>query len=89
MPTSRLKIGCPAGKCAAEVESTGQVKLDEMKVETQVLAYSEVAGKEHWWWDTTKSNDGGVMFDSVVRRFMHTQVQLDMSDDSGATLPAE
>ena len=27
----------------------------------------EVSNKEHWWWDTTRSNDGGVMNDATMR----------------------
>eukprot|EP00730_Choanoeca_flexa_P004489 TRINITY_DN11710_c0_g1_i5.p1 TRINITY_DN11710_c0_g1~~TRINITY_DN11710_c0_g1_i5.p1 ORF type:complete len:877 (+),score=197.04 TRINITY_DN11710_c0_g1_i5:98-2728(+) len=29
--------------------------------------YEELAGKDHWWWDTSVANDGGVMFDSTLR----------------------
>ena len=32
----------------------------------------EVAGKEHWWWDTKETNDGGVMDDVQMRRFWKT-----------------
>ncbi|KAK3286850.1 hypothetical protein CYMTET_5616 [Cymbomonas tetramitiformis] len=28
----------------------------------------EVPGKGHWWWDTAKENDGGVMDDSQMRQ---------------------
>jgi hypothetical protein len=34
------------------------------------LEYSEVPGKEHWWWDTDQPNDGGVVFDAAVRKFL-------------------
>ena len=27
----------------------------------------ELAGKEHWWWDTRAENDGGCMDDQQVR----------------------
>ena len=29
----------------------------------------ELAGKEHWWWDTRETNDGGVMDDNQMRAF--------------------
>lgn len=29
----------------------------------------ELADKEHWWWDTYKTNDGGVVNDPVIRNF--------------------
>jgi hypothetical protein len=32
-------------------------------------ALEEVRGKEHWWWDTAKENDGGVLHDDVMRDF--------------------
>lgn len=34
------------------------------------MSLSEIAGKEHWWWDTQIANDGGVVFDPVVRDFL-------------------
>lgn len=33
------------------------------------VTYQEIAGKEHWWWDTYKTNDGGVTNDPVIREF--------------------
>ena len=33
------------------------------------VTYSEVANKEHWWWDTFRTNDGGVVNDPVIRNF--------------------
>ena len=29
----------------------------------------EVRGKEHWWWDTSSDNDGGVLNDQTMRAF--------------------
>ena len=34
------------------------------------VTLSEIAGKDHWWWDTLEANDGGVLFDPPVRTFM-------------------
>ncbi|XP_067681590.1 uncharacterized protein [Haliotis asinina] len=31
--------------------------------------YTELAGKEHWWWDTWQTNDGGVVNDQQLRDF--------------------
>lgn len=33
------------------------------------VSYDEIAGKEHWWWDTYSTNDGGVTNDPVIRGF--------------------
>ena len=33
------------------------------------VTYSELPNKEHWWWDTYKTNDGGVVNDPVMRKF--------------------
>ena len=33
------------------------------------VTYSELPGKEHWWWDTFATNDGGVVNDPVIRQF--------------------
>jgi len=31
---------------------------------------SELPGKNHWWWDTDATNDGGTMFDPEMRSFI-------------------
>ena len=33
---------------------------------------TELPGKEHWWWDTHRPNDGGAMNDDEMRRFFNT-----------------
>ena len=38
------------------------------------VTYSEIADKEHWWWDTHTTNDGGVMNDPVMRKFALSHV---------------
>lgn len=39
------------------------------------VTYSEIADKEHWWWDTYKTNDGGVVNDPVIRKFAVSHAQ--------------
>jgi len=39
------------------------------------VTYSELAEKEHWWWDTFKTNDGGVVNDPVIRKFAVSHAQ--------------
>ena len=39
------------------------------------VTYSEIADKEHWWWDTHKTNDGGVVNDPVIRKFAVSHAQ--------------
>eukprot|EP01097_Dermamoeba_algensis_P008006 TRINITY_DN5184_c0_g1_i1.p1 TRINITY_DN5184_c0_g1~~TRINITY_DN5184_c0_g1_i1.p1 ORF type:complete len:451 (+),score=128.00 TRINITY_DN5184_c0_g1_i1:154-1506(+) len=45
--------------------------LSELGVD---LTFDELSGKDHWWWDTSKANDGGVMFDPKVRSFFKTRL---------------
>ncbi|CAE8684080.1 unnamed protein product, partial [Polarella glacialis] len=33
------------------------------------VTLTEIKGKEHWWWDTETSNDGGVVNDEQLRAF--------------------
>eukprot|EP01033_Poteriospumella_lacustris_P012179 gene12179-8712_t len=33
------------------------------------VSLEEVAGKQHWWWDTAQDNDGGVLNDPRMRAF--------------------
>ena len=37
---------------------------------------------DHWWWDTSAPNDGGVMFDTSLRAFMelHFKSPVSMAD---------
>ena len=39
------------------------------------VTYLELADKEHWWWDTYKTNDGGVVNDPVIREFAVSHAQ--------------
>ncbi|CAG2189140.1 unnamed protein product [Mytilus edulis] len=34
-----------------------------------MVNYTEPEGKEHWWWDTKDTNDGGVVNDKYIRDF--------------------
>lgn len=45
------------------------------------MTYSEIADKEHWWWDTYETNDGGVVNDPVIRSFAigHAQTTGELS----------
>lgn len=45
------------------------------------VTYSEIADKEHWWWDTYETNDGGVVNDPVIRSFVigHAQTTGELS----------
>lgn len=33
------------------------------------ILFEEIAGKDHWWWDTSHPNDGGVTNDAKLRKF--------------------
>jgi len=48
------------------------------------LTFNELPGKDHWWWDTASTNDGGVMFDKEVRNFLKKGIR-----DSVPKLPKE
>ncbi|XP_033104012.1 uncharacterized secreted protein ARB_06907-like [Anneissia japonica] len=41
-----------------------------LKEENVNVTYKELPGKEHWWWDTWKTNDGGAVNDPQLRNFM-------------------
>lgn len=34
------------------------------------VTLTELPGKEHWWWDTAKPNDGGAVNDPEIRNFL-------------------
>ena len=46
--------------------------------------YEEVAGKEHWWWDTTSDNDGGVLNDATLRQLYDKLLSRPSSSSSSA-----
>lgn len=33
------------------------------------VTYEELPGKDHWWWDSTRANDGGVLNDKTMRDY--------------------
>lgn len=37
------------------------------------ITYMEINGKEHWWWDTKETNDGGVVNDQQIRDFTNAR----------------
>lgn len=39
----------------------------------------ETQGKQHWWWDTYKSNDGGAVNDDLMRNFYSTCLEISNS----------
>jgi hypothetical protein len=39
----------------------------------------ETQGKQHWWWDTNKPNDGGSVNDDVMRKFYSTCLEISSS----------
>lgn len=45
------------------------------------VEYQEIPGKEHWWWDTVKENDGGVSNDEKIRKFIRKVVEEYESSD--------
>ena len=36
---------------------------------------SELKGKEHWWWDTERANDGGALNDDEMRAFFNSTLR--------------
>ncbi|OWF46589.1 uncharacterized secreted protein ARB_06907-like [Mizuhopecten yessoensis] len=53
--------------------------LSEIQV---MINYTELPDKEHWWWDTWETNDGGVVNDRQLREFTDSITQTDASCDS-------
>lgn len=44
--------------------------------------FEEVHGKQHWWWDTNKDNDGGVLNDDKMRSFYASCLQRVLREDT-------
>ena len=42
-------------------------------------------GKEHWWWDTVSTNDGGALDDAQLRRFWKRITRKDKQQQSYCT----
>jgi pimeloyl-ACP methyl ester carboxylesterase len=53
--------------CARHVVSGG--KTEQSACVGHFITNSEVPGKEHWFWDSVKTNDGGVVNDAAMRKF--------------------
>ncbi|XP_070577207.1 uncharacterized protein [Ptychodera flava] len=41
-----------------------------LKEQNSSVSYDELPGKEHWWWDTWETNDGGAVNDKQLRDFV-------------------
>lgn len=50
--------------------------LKEIEV---MVNYTELPNKEHWWWDTWETNDGGVVNDRQLREFTNRITEVDGS----------
>jgi hypothetical protein len=46
----------------------------------------ELAGKEHWWWDSYETNDGGALDDPQLRRFFKRALSFGKSGAVGAVI---
>jgi hypothetical protein len=51
----------------------------------------EVPGKQHWWWDTKKDNDGGVLNDLTMRNYYSNcynryQLEIDINKNASKLL---
>ncbi|XP_033736186.1 LOW QUALITY PROTEIN: uncharacterized secreted protein ARB_06907-like [Pecten maximus] len=59
--------------------------------EIQVMVnYTELPDKEHWWWDTWETNDGGVVNDQQLREFTDNITKVDGScDGDGCDISTE
>ncbi|XP_072030612.1 uncharacterized protein [Amphiura filiformis] len=52
------------------------------------VTYTELAGKEHWWWDTWTTNDGGAVNDPQLRNFAN-QIAEDAPSYASGSCDAE
>ncbi|XP_072171857.1 uncharacterized protein [Diadema setosum] len=53
------------------------------------VTYSELAGKEHWWWDTWETNDGGAVNDPKLRDFANSHANIQLASPSPQSCHAE
>ena len=44
-------------------------------------------GKEHWWWDTTYTNDGGALDDGQLRKFWKRVLRIEKQQRNNYTAP--
>lgn len=61
-----IRVGSMDGTTHPWYSRRTQRLLEQLQVNS---TYEEVSGKEHWWWDTSASNDGGVINDPRMRAF--------------------
>lgn len=56
-----------------------------LKEQGNNVTYSELANKEHWWWDTYNTNDGGATNDPDVRNFLqkHSKFAIKRTSNPG------
>ena len=56
-----------------------------LKEQGNDVTLTEVPGKEHWWWDTYTTNDGGIVNDRDMRKFLlkHSKFAIQKSSSPG------
>ena len=59
----------------------GMVEYEEYK--DDYVRYKEIENKEHWWWDTERSNDGGVTNDKQMRDYFKYLLNFEKEKDIG------
>jgi hypothetical protein len=56
-----------------------------LKEQGNDVTYTELADKAHWWWDTYTTNDGGVVNDRDIRKFLlkHSKFAIERPSSPG------
>ena len=49
------------------------------------VKYNEVPNQGHWWWDTKTTNDGGIVNDVYIRKFLakHSEFAIERTSNPG------
>ena len=58
-----------AVRLLANADPPSQQAGDASASKLPISRLSELPGKEHWWWDTSRPNDGGALNDEEMRSF--------------------
>merc|ERR1712130_617712 len=57
------------------LKEVNYLSFNKTRLNPPKVILSEIRGKEHWFWDTYRTNDGGVVNDVEMRKFLKKCIQ--------------
>eukprot|EP00435_Cladocopium_sp_Y103_P065636 s1517_g27.t1 len=77
-----LELAVEVRQCPVRSRACGEREEKKEKKKEKEEEKDVTFDKEHWWWDTTKPNDGGAVNDPEIRNFLKRVLDKEKSPSS-------